>query len=463
MPISGTGKFVDKLPEGYTIPTAFAKNIPCFSFGTQAAEVEVDPETGQVQGAQGRGRPRDRAPPSTRRMAEGQIEGSVAQGIGFALMERLVHEDGRVINDRFLDYKIPNIGDMPEIEAICVESEGTNGPFGAKGIGEPGLVPTAPAIANAIYDAIGVRFHELPITRDMVLEALKERAVVEVAVHVERRGATLADALGLGPRELVALVGAGRQDQRPPPPRPRDSAAAGRRGDRDDDDGHVPSSELAAVGPGGRGATRRPESPELRTAVCAADRARRPAARPRRAGQGGSVCRADVVDAPLGGEGLADYLLVEADGSRGLPSQGLRRRTSRRCRRASTTIVQVAGLDAIGAAADRRSTCTGPSGSADGARRARSDVEVTHGPSFVGRPAVCSCGAAAALAGGAGRHAAEQGRRSGETSGRTPRTGRRRLGAGRAAGERRCWTSAPAWSSSPRLRRGRVAIAPAVR
>jgi xanthine dehydrogenase molybdenum-binding subunit len=108
-------------------------------------------------------------------MAEGQIEGAVAQGIGFALMERLVHEDGRVQKDRFLDYKIPNIGDMPEIEAIFVESEGTRGPFGAKGIGEPGLVPTAPAIANAVFDAIGVRFHEQPITRDEVHKASKEK------------------------------------------------------------------------------------------------------------------------------------------------------------------------------------------------------------------------------------------------------------------------------------------------
>jgi xanthine dehydrogenase molybdenum-binding subunit len=90
-------------------------------------------------------------------------------------MERIEHQDGRVINDRFLDYKIPNIGDMPEVDAILVESEGTKGPFGAKGIGEPGLVPTAPAIANAIYDAIGVRFKELPITREMVLKALKEK------------------------------------------------------------------------------------------------------------------------------------------------------------------------------------------------------------------------------------------------------------------------------------------------
>jgi CO/xanthine dehydrogenase Mo-binding subunit len=172
--ISGTGRFVDRLPAGYTIPTAFAKNIPCFSFGTQAAEVEVDPETGQVRVLKVVAA-HETGTTINQTMAEGQIEGAVVQGIGFALMEELVHENGRIVNDRFLDYKIPNIGDVPEIEAICVESIGTDGPFGAKGIGEPGLVPTAPAIANAIYDAVGVRFHELPITRERVLKALKER------------------------------------------------------------------------------------------------------------------------------------------------------------------------------------------------------------------------------------------------------------------------------------------------
>jgi 4-hydroxybenzoyl-CoA reductase alpha subunit len=172
-PISGTGKFVDTLPAGYTIPTAFAKNIPCFSFGTQAAEVEIDPETGRVNvlkvvAAHETGTTINQI------MVEGQIEGGVAQGVGYALGERLVREDGRIVNDNFLDYKIPNIGDMPEIKAIGVESLGTNGPYGAKGIGEPGLVPTAPAIANAIHDAIGVRFYELPITPDKVLKALAD-------------------------------------------------------------------------------------------------------------------------------------------------------------------------------------------------------------------------------------------------------------------------------------------------
>ena len=172
-PISGAGRFVDSLPEGYTIPTAFTKNIPCFAFGTQAVEIDIDEETGEVKvlkvvAAHETGTTINSV------MAEGQIEGAVAQGIGYALMEEVIQENGRVLNDGFLDYKIPNIGDIPEIDAICIESLGTNGPYGAKGIGEPGLVPTAPAIANAIFDATGVWLRELPMTRERVLKALRE-------------------------------------------------------------------------------------------------------------------------------------------------------------------------------------------------------------------------------------------------------------------------------------------------
>jgi xanthine dehydrogenase molybdenum-binding subunit len=171
IPISGKGRFVDRLPSGYTIAQAFAKNIPTFAFGTQAAEVEIDPETGEVKvlkiaAAHETGRTINTA------MAEGQIEGSVVQGIGYALMERLVLENGKVINDGFLDYKIPTIGDLPEIETILIETHDPHGPFGAKGIGEPGLVPTAAAIVNAIYNACGVRVHELPIDRESLLEAM---------------------------------------------------------------------------------------------------------------------------------------------------------------------------------------------------------------------------------------------------------------------------------------------------
>jgi len=172
-PLSGTGEFIDTLPEGYTVPTAFAKNIPCFSFGTQAAEVEVDIETGQVHVIRVIAA-HETGTTINQTMAEGQIEGAVVQGIGYALVEELVRADGKILNDSFLDYKILNIGDVPEITAVCIESIGTNGPYGAKGIGEPGLVPTAPAIANAVFDAVGVRFYELPMTPERVLKALKE-------------------------------------------------------------------------------------------------------------------------------------------------------------------------------------------------------------------------------------------------------------------------------------------------
>ncbi len=173
-PISGKGRFVDKLPAGLSVQDAYTKNIASFAFGTQAAEVEIDPDTGQVKvlkvaAAHETGRTINTT------MAEGQIEGAVAQGIGYALMEGLVLQNGKVINDGFLDYKIPTAGDIPEIETILVETDDPHGPYGAKGIGEPGLVPTAPAIANAIYNAAGIRVKELPITPEKVLRALREK------------------------------------------------------------------------------------------------------------------------------------------------------------------------------------------------------------------------------------------------------------------------------------------------
>jgi len=173
-PISGKGRFVDKLPPGLSVQEAYAKNIASFAFGTQAAEVEIDPATGRVRvlkvsAAHETGRTINPT------MAEGQIEGSVVQGIGYALMEGLILRNGKVVNDGFLDYKIPTIGDIPEIETILIETNDPHGPFGAKGIGEPGLVPTAPAIANAIYNATGIRIKELPITPEKIFRALKEK------------------------------------------------------------------------------------------------------------------------------------------------------------------------------------------------------------------------------------------------------------------------------------------------
>jgi CO/xanthine dehydrogenase Mo-binding subunit len=101
-------------------------------------------------------------------LAEGQIEGGIAQGIGLAMMESFI--PGRTEN--LHDYLIPTIGDVPEIESILIESGDMHGPYGAKGLGEHCLIPTAPAVLNAIAHASGARIHHLPATPDRVRAAI---------------------------------------------------------------------------------------------------------------------------------------------------------------------------------------------------------------------------------------------------------------------------------------------------
>ncbi|MBW1872904.1 MAG: xanthine dehydrogenase family protein molybdopterin-binding subunit, partial [Deltaproteobacteria bacterium] len=146
-----------------------------YAFGTQGVEVEVDTETGQVKilkliAAHDVGRVLNR------QTLEGQTYGALAQGIGYALYEEIISEKGRIMNPNFRDYKIPTISEMDfPIELHFIETDDKHGPFGAKGVGEPGLVPTAPAIANAIYDAIGVRIRDLPITPEKILAGLAKK------------------------------------------------------------------------------------------------------------------------------------------------------------------------------------------------------------------------------------------------------------------------------------------------
>jgi xanthine dehydrogenase molybdenum-binding subunit len=146
---------------------------------TQAAfaEVEVDTETGRVKVlrmviAHDIGKAIN---PMT---VEGQIEGGVSQGLGYALTEdpALNMDTGELINDSYETYKIPSTLDMPEVEVILVEKPDPIGPFGAKGVGEPGIINIAPAIANAIYNAIGIQITELPITPEKILKALEVKS-----------------------------------------------------------------------------------------------------------------------------------------------------------------------------------------------------------------------------------------------------------------------------------------------
>jgi carbon-monoxide dehydrogenase large subunit len=143
-------------------------------FATHAAEVEVDMETGVVKvikiaAAHDVGR-------AIHPLAcEQQIQGAVIMGLSNTLFEEFKWKDGRILNDTLADYKLAGMTDVPEIVPILVERPHSEGPFGAKGMGEPAAAPTAPAIAGAIFDAVGIRFKELPITPERLVAALKEQ------------------------------------------------------------------------------------------------------------------------------------------------------------------------------------------------------------------------------------------------------------------------------------------------
>jgi xanthine dehydrogenase molybdenum-binding subunit len=146
-----------------------------YAYGVQGAEVEVDEETGEVKVLR-LVAIHDVGKILNRQTLSGQVYGALAQGLGYALYEELQTEKGRILNPSFTDYKIPTIHEMGiPVEIDFVETDDPKGPFGAKGVGEPGLVPTAPAIANAVYDAVGVRIRDLPITPEKILAALKRK------------------------------------------------------------------------------------------------------------------------------------------------------------------------------------------------------------------------------------------------------------------------------------------------
>jgi CO/xanthine dehydrogenase Mo-binding subunit len=140
-----------------------------------AAEVEVDLDTGKfklVKYATAVDVGKAINPLGCRQ----QLRGAAITGMGQAMFEEIAYDNGQLINPNLVDYVLPSLGDMPEaIEPICVEVPDPNGPFGAKGIGESALIPVAPAIANAIYDAVGVRIKDLPIKAEKIFLALQQK------------------------------------------------------------------------------------------------------------------------------------------------------------------------------------------------------------------------------------------------------------------------------------------------
>ena len=144
------------------------------SYCAQVAEVEVDPETGEVT-VNKFITAHDVGTVLNPLFHQGQIEGGVIQGLGYALMEEMETEEGRISNVSLGDYKIPTIKDIPELVTVLLEDGGGPAPFDSKGIGESSNTPVAAAIANAVSDAIGVPVMQLPITAERVLRAIKGR------------------------------------------------------------------------------------------------------------------------------------------------------------------------------------------------------------------------------------------------------------------------------------------------
>jgi nicotinate dehydrogenase medium molybdopterin subunit len=144
-----------------------------FTAAVHLAAVKVDARTGQVTlvryaALHDAGLVIDRA------TFEAQVEGGVAMGLGTALTEEMLWtDDGRLENPGLLDYRVPTLTEIPPIEVITVEGFSGAGPFGAKGVGEPPIVPVAAAVANAVADATGARLTELPLTPERVARALK--------------------------------------------------------------------------------------------------------------------------------------------------------------------------------------------------------------------------------------------------------------------------------------------------
>jgi carbon-monoxide dehydrogenase large subunit len=151
-----------------------------WTFGCQGADVEIDLDTGRIHvlrlvSAQDAGRILN---PDA---AQGQIEGAMVQALGAALTEKLHFGlDGRIQNSGLTDYRIPTSADAPQMEVIFIETADATGPYGARGLGEHGIVAIPAAIANAVSDALGIEFFEIPITSAMVMEAIENHQEKEV-------------------------------------------------------------------------------------------------------------------------------------------------------------------------------------------------------------------------------------------------------------------------------------------
>ncbi|HLE61409.1 MAG TPA: molybdopterin cofactor-binding domain-containing protein [Thermoanaerobaculaceae bacterium] len=174
-PLVGTGSYAPPPNLGGSYKGATVGTSPAFSFGSSVCEVEVDPETGKVKIVKFTDA-HDSGTIINPLTYHGQVEGSIVMGTGEVLFENVLFDDtGHILNANLHDYLIPTIADAPEIESVAVPSYEPRGPYGAKEVGEGSMVPVLGSIANAIYDAIGVRITELPITPEKIRKTLREK------------------------------------------------------------------------------------------------------------------------------------------------------------------------------------------------------------------------------------------------------------------------------------------------
>lgn len=179
-PIIGRGKFMPSYVTGLDPETGQGERaVVHYTTGAQAVELEVDLDTGRVDIIQGVSA-FDVGKAINPELVKSQMEGGFVQGMSSALFERLYLKDGVVQNPSFVDYRIATSSDVPQkITSIIVEVPQDDGPWGARGIGEHSMVPTIPAIANAIYDAVGIRMDSAPFTAEKIYLAMLDAGILK--------------------------------------------------------------------------------------------------------------------------------------------------------------------------------------------------------------------------------------------------------------------------------------------
>jgi CO/xanthine dehydrogenase Mo-binding subunit len=173
-PIIGRGSYTPSKMCNLCPETGAGKPALFWTFGATAAEVEIDPETGEITVLQ-LATVMDAGKAVNPKLCQVQVHGGTIMGLGTVLYEEIKLDHGRVLNPNFTDYKIPTIENIPNIKGFVLETPEIDGPYGLRGVGEPPMIGTAPAIANAVADAIGVNFNTFPITPERIVMALKQK------------------------------------------------------------------------------------------------------------------------------------------------------------------------------------------------------------------------------------------------------------------------------------------------